>query len=662
MITASMTAAEQSDAELVAQSREGKRDAFARIVSRYQSLICSLAYSATGSLGQSEDLAQDTFLTAWKQLASLHEPEKLRGWLCGIARNLINNSLRQQGREPTYRAEPLDELSESSSSGQWPREEAISREEEAILWRSLEKIPEIYREPLILFYREHQSVEAVAQCLDLSENAVHQRLSRGRKMLQEEFLAFVSGTLEKTAPGKAFTMNVLAVLPVLSATAKAATAGTVAAKGGFCASMISALFQAILKIFMPVAAFLSLGGLLGYKMGSDASGESLQQRNSVARFWKIVVVSLMLFVLLPILLFIPLAILSGSRENFLAAVRIGLDVMFFILAGALLLWIWQRRKSLRRISLEPAVESKIKKVGVWSVALAMIISVSFFALAMSDTNGSIQQLSSAEAQKIINSPHQDTQYFVMRFHFGSIFHQSTDTFDELWIRVQDNGNFSKFIAPADQATLAMLAAKGINCPTYLQGRDFEIFGWQGKVLMGLLLLILAAGAVFFLTVLFRNKSKTPIMTKKTAISIAIMAFVAGIIVSPLVWLNHRKANTVHHNGQANSMAQPVLTPERSAQAKQIAQDFFSAMGKGDWKSIDTICPPGFPMSTLLNDQQKNELSGVEIVTLGVPYTKPGYPQVWVPYEIRFKSGDTKNFNLAIRQDNPEHKWYFDGGF
>jgi len=66
-----MAGAGTADVELVAQSMAGNRDAFGHIVSRYQSLICSLAYSATGSLGQSEDLAQETFITAWKHLGHL---------------------------------------------------------------------------------------------------------------------------------------------------------------------------------------------------------------------------------------------------------------------------------------------------------------------------------------------------------------------------------------------------------------------------------------------------------------------------------------------------------------------------------------------------------------------------------------------------------------
>ena len=77
----------ESDKDLVAKALAGDRDAFSHIVSRYQSLICSLAYSATGSLGQSEDLAQETFITAWKRLRHLREPGKLRAWLCGVARN-----------------------------------------------------------------------------------------------------------------------------------------------------------------------------------------------------------------------------------------------------------------------------------------------------------------------------------------------------------------------------------------------------------------------------------------------------------------------------------------------------------------------------------------------------------------------------------------------
>jgi Sigma-70 region 2 len=103
-----MTAAECSDAELVSRSLTGDRDAFSLIVSRYQTLICSLAYSRIGNLGQSEDIAQETFITAWKHLRLLREPAKLRAWLCGIVRNRIHKNLRRERLEPAHNAETLE--------------------------------------------------------------------------------------------------------------------------------------------------------------------------------------------------------------------------------------------------------------------------------------------------------------------------------------------------------------------------------------------------------------------------------------------------------------------------------------------------------------------------------------------------------------------------
>ena len=221
---------EANDAELVAESQEGNREAFRQIVERYQTLICSLAYSATGNVSQSEDVAQETFLAAWTDIRSLREPDKLRAWLCGIVRNRIHRSLQREGREPAHDATPWEEAHDSPAREGLPSDHAISREEEAILWRSLERIPEIYREPLVLFYREHQSIESVASALELSEDAVKQRLSRGRKLLQEEVQAFVENTLRRTAPGEAFSGAVLAGIPLAAGSAVTAGVGA-GAKG-----------------------------------------------------------------------------------------------------------------------------------------------------------------------------------------------------------------------------------------------------------------------------------------------------------------------------------------------------------------------------------------------------------------------------------------------
>jgi RNA polymerase sigma factor (sigma-70 family) len=275
-----------SDAQLVAHSLTGNRDAFGQIVARYQTLVCSLAYSATGNLDQSEDLAQETFLAAWKQLASLREPNKLRSWLCGIARNLTFDSLKKQGREPSHVGEPLDTLDAAHAAGPQPHDFAISQEEAAILWRSIERIPEIYREPLILFYREHQSIETVAQSLELTEDAVKQRLSRGRKLLHEQVLAFVEGALERTNPGKTFTIGVLAALPVLAgSSAKAAAAVTAAAKSAGFLGVLSALAGPLLILF---------GNFIPYRMALAAAVSDEERRRIKTIFGTIIAASLAL--------------------------------------------------------------------------------------------------------------------------------------------------------------------------------------------------------------------------------------------------------------------------------------------------------------------------------------------------------------------------------
>src|SRR5256885_66849 len=290
-MTQGVKTTDSSDFELVTQSLAGNRDAFGWIVARYQSLICSLAYGATGSLSQSEDLAQETFVTAWKQLADLREPEKLRSWLCRISRNLTYDALRRQGREPIHKAEPLEEIQESPAPEPLPSDYTISREEEAILWRSIERIPESYRRPLVLYYREHQSVENVAAVLDLSEDAVKQRLSRGRKLLHEQVLAFVEGALERTSPGKAFTMGVLAALPAFTISAKAAAVGVAAAKTGTTAKVAatSGLFSAMLA---PALGFL--GSYIGYRTGMEGAQSDLE-REHIKRFYRILVTGILGF-------------------------------------------------------------------------------------------------------------------------------------------------------------------------------------------------------------------------------------------------------------------------------------------------------------------------------------------------------------------------------
>jgi RNA polymerase sigma factor (sigma-70 family) len=276
-----MWSADLDDANLVGACLTGEPDAFAQIVARYQSLVASIAYSATGSIAQSEDLAQETFLVAWRQLKSLEEPGKLRSWLCGIARRTTANAVRRQQREPSQGAEPLEQVMEVPAENAFPPDQAISREEEAILWRSLAQIPETYREPLILFYRQDQSVERVAEELELSTDAVRQRLSRGRKLLEGHVQSFVEGALRQSVPGRSFTAGVMSVLPAQLATGGLASFGASAAKG---AAAKAGLFTVLASLAGYLPGLVS--SYQAYKL-DIAVADSDSARRAVRRFYAI---------------------------------------------------------------------------------------------------------------------------------------------------------------------------------------------------------------------------------------------------------------------------------------------------------------------------------------------------------------------------------------
>lgn len=336
----------ERDEELVQRCLSGDREAFAAIVVRYQSLICSLAYSATGSLTRSEDLAQETFVTAWRQLSTLREPAKLRAWLSSIARRLTNNAMRRDRREPVHAADPLERVDGTPTSDSLPGDQAISAEEKAILWRSLQRIPEAYREPLILFYREHQSVERVAEELELSVTAVKTRLSRGRGMLKEQVAAFVDGALKTTAPGKAFTTGVLAALPVMaaSASASAATLGAATVKGASGA-------KAALSAGWMGAVVGPIVGLLGAWFGVRNSLDQAQSSRERRFIWRMTAWMSVFILVFAAAMTLPFMAgeeyVARNTERFVAYV-VGISVTYMAALMAVILFSNRRLARIRR--------------------------------------------------------------------------------------------------------------------------------------------------------------------------------------------------------------------------------------------------------------------------------------------------------------------------
>lgn len=211
---------ERSDAELLAASRRGERAAFGALIERYQGVVCAVSYSGTGDRSLSEDVAQDTFLAAWRQLDQLREVGRLRAWLCGIARNLARKARRARSREapvdPSTESLALDAAMEAT-----PFEQVSEQESESLVRSALDRVPESYREVLVLYYREQRSVREVALALELSEQAVMQRLSRGRQYLADGVNQLVERSLRGALPRKSLVAGVLAALPPLAASSHA---------------------------------------------------------------------------------------------------------------------------------------------------------------------------------------------------------------------------------------------------------------------------------------------------------------------------------------------------------------------------------------------------------------------------------------------------------
>jgi RNA polymerase sigma factor (sigma-70 family) len=290
------------NADLWQLVRQGSVPAFEVFVRRHQSLVCAVAYNTCGDFALSEDVAQETFWAAWRERASPAQPRHLQAWLCGIARNLGRNARRRASRAADT-ATPLDVVTDLSTDEPGPAEAAVSREEEALVWQTLRQIPGQYREPLILFYREHQSVAEVAAALDLSEDTVKQRLSRGRAMLRERVAGLVEGTLRRTRPGRVFTVAVMTGLTTLSAGAKTALAG--AGAGGVSSAVAgSTLTAAGTGITGGVLGGVlgSLGGLLGGWLGYWLPAQlapTRPERDYILRTgWRMLVVSVLFAALL----------------------------------------------------------------------------------------------------------------------------------------------------------------------------------------------------------------------------------------------------------------------------------------------------------------------------------------------------------------------------
>jgi RNA polymerase sigma factor (sigma-70 family) len=207
----------------VLSARGGDRDAFGRLVTRYRGLVSAISLSTVGNVAASEDVAQEVFLCAWRDLGSLQSPSSFVPWLRQLTRHRALDALRG-GRRRGLADEPaLEHVVDSSPNAS---EALLEGERARVVALGLAALPSDAREVITLYYREDQSIAQVASLLGLREGAAKKRLSRARAALRSELLTRFADAVETSAPGEAFTNQVL-----LGLSPATPVAGVAAGKG-----------------------------------------------------------------------------------------------------------------------------------------------------------------------------------------------------------------------------------------------------------------------------------------------------------------------------------------------------------------------------------------------------------------------------------------------
>jgi RNA polymerase sigma-70 factor (ECF subfamily) len=170
------------DQTIVQQVLAGDVNAFAHLVTRYQTSVYNLCKKMLQNENEAEDAAQEVFLRAYQQLHTYQTERKFSSWILSIASHFCIDLLRR--RHPTM---DLDEIMFWKTSQEpEPEEMAVSGEERGEVRELLKKLPEKYRMMIVLRYWYDLSYEEIAKTTALTLSNVKSRLFRAREILAKE--------------------------------------------------------------------------------------------------------------------------------------------------------------------------------------------------------------------------------------------------------------------------------------------------------------------------------------------------------------------------------------------------------------------------------------------------------------------------------------------
>jgi len=183
---------ERDEAQMIAAILAGDRELYHKLIQPYELSVYRMAMSFVKNETEAEDVAQEAFLKAFRNLSGFRGESKFSTWLISIT---LNEARRRLRRQSTVRMESLDEPPEKGGKvspallRDWreiPSEALERREVRALLQSAIEHLAPIYREVLVMRDIEELSIEETAGTLAISISSVKVRLHRARIMLQKE--------------------------------------------------------------------------------------------------------------------------------------------------------------------------------------------------------------------------------------------------------------------------------------------------------------------------------------------------------------------------------------------------------------------------------------------------------------------------------------------
>jgi RNA polymerase sigma-70 factor, ECF subfamily len=176
----------QDDGALVTSAREGDRAAFGRLYDRYGRLVHGILLARV-PLPEVDDLVQEVFLAALRQLHALRDVSRFGAWLATITRNRANDYFRKFGPEAALTDPVSEEQTEGRPSNPGEAQEA------AMILAAVRALPDAYREPLILRLVEGMTGPEIAARTGLKHGSVRVNLCRGMQLLREKLGETVKG-------------------------------------------------------------------------------------------------------------------------------------------------------------------------------------------------------------------------------------------------------------------------------------------------------------------------------------------------------------------------------------------------------------------------------------------------------------------------------------